>query len=243
MLITKEGGGKMKNINKNLPNILSLIRICLTPVVVALFLLPYSACKFLAFGVYVIASCTDFLDGYIARKYNLVSDIGKLLDSSADKFLQTSALILVLINEYNVVSTWISIVLILVFLLRDAWMNTVRQLCASKGEVIAADMWGKVKSIIMDIALGVMFLYSALCAVCIHGKQTLLFADLTLEYIGCFGLVLLVISSMFSIFSAVNYTKNAWGCIVKGSVNNNEEINALDNNAKDSKEEQKNISK
>ena len=178
---------------KNVPNILSFARIILTPIVIALFLIPSGVCKFVSFALYFIASCTDFLDGYIARKYNAVSDMGKLLDASADKFLQTSALILVLTSEYNVVSMWISVVLMLVFLLRDSWMSTIRQLSASKGVVISADIWGKIKSILMDVALGVLFLY-----------------------IGCFGIVLLAIAGIFCILSCINYTKNAWGVVVKG---------------------------
>lgn len=201
---------------KNVPNILSFARIILTPIVIALFLIPSGVCKFVSFALYFIASCTDFLDGYIARKYNAVSDMGKLLDASADKFLQTSALILVLTSEYNVVSMWISVVLMLVFLLRDSWMSTIRQLSASKGVVVSADIWGKIKSILMDVALGVLFLYCGLCSILKEGQNTKLFADLTVEYIGCFGIVLLAIAGIFCILSCINYTKNAWGVVVKG---------------------------
>lgn len=202
---------------KNVPNILSFIRIVLTPVVIALFLVPSGVCKLISFVIYLVASCTDFLDGYIARKYNCVSDMGKLLDASADKFLQTSALILVLTSEYNVVSMWISVVLMLVFLLRDSWMSTIRQLSASKGVVIPADIWGKIKSILMDVSLGILFLYCGLCAVLKNGQNTKLFADLTIEYVGCFGVALLAIAGIFSIFSCVNYTKNAWKVVIGGS--------------------------
>ncbi len=217
----------MKTINKNLPNIITIIRIFLTPIVIALFLIPSNGIlKFIAFGVYVIASSTDFVDGYIARKYNLVSDIGKLLDAAADKFLQTSVLILVLTSSYNVVSEWINLVLILVILLRDSWMSTIRQLCASRGTIIAADIWGKIKSILMDLSMGILFFYIALAEFLPNGRQTLLFADVKLSYIGCVGLVLLAISAVFSVMSGVNYTKSAWGTIIgktkTDSQNNNE---------------------
>jgi CDP-diacylglycerol--glycerol-3-phosphate 3-phosphatidyltransferase len=205
----------MKTINKNLPNIITIIRIFLTPIVIALFLIPSNGIlKFIAFGVYVIASSTDFIDGYIARKYNLVSDIGKLLDAAADKFLQTTVLILVLTTGYNVVSEWINLVLILVILLRDSWMSTIRQLCASRGTIIAADIWGKIKSILMDLSMGILFFYIALAEFLPNGTQTLLFADVKLGYIGCVGLVLLAISAVFSVMSCINYTKSAWGTII-----------------------------
>ena len=205
----------MKTINKNLPNIITIIRIFLTPIVIALFLIPSNGIlKFIAFGVYVIASSTDFIDGYIARKYNLVSDIGKLLDAAADKFLQTTVLILALTTSYNVVSEWINLVLILVILLRDSWMSTIRQLCASRGTIIAADIWGKIKSILMDLSMGILFFYIALAEFLPNGTQTLLFADVKLGYIGCVGLVLLAISAVFSVMSCINYTKSAWGTII-----------------------------
>lgn len=205
----------MKTVNKNLPNIITITRMFLTPLVITLFLIPSSGIlKFIAFGIYVIASCTDFIDGYIARKYNLVSDFGKLFDAAADKFLQTSVLILVLVGGYNVVSEWINVLLIVVLLLRDAWMNTIRQLCASKGTIIGADVWGKIKSILMDISMGILFFYIALSEVLPNGRETLLFADVKANYIGCVGLVLLMISAVFSIVSAVNYTKSAWGTII-----------------------------
>lgn len=211
----------MKKINKNIPNILTLSRIALTPVVIALFLIPNGICKLVAFIVYLLASTTDWLDGYLARKYNLVSDMGKLLDASADKFLQTSALILVLTSEYNVVALWISIIIMLVFLLRDSWMSTVRQLSASKGVIISADIWGKIKSILMDISLGALFLYSALCGMLKNGQNTKIFKDVTLEYLGCFGIVLLSISAVFCVLSCVNYTQKAWGHLVGSAKEDN----------------------
>ncbi len=215
----------MKTINKNLPNIITIIRICLTPVVIALFLIPSSGVlKFVSFSVYVIASCTDFIDGYLARKYNLVSDTGKLLDTAADKFLQTSVLILVLTNHYTMFCEWINILLVLIILLRDAWINTVRQLCASKGIIVAADIWGKIKSIIMDIAMGILFFYIALAEILPHGVNTVLFADLKLLYIGCVGFVLFAISAIFSIASGINYTVVTWD-IISGKVNNNSQKN------------------
>ena len=211
----------MKTINKNLPNIITLVRILLTPIVITLFLIPSNGVlKFVSFGIYVIASCTDFVDGYLARKYNLVSDIGKLLDAAADKFLQTSVLILVLTSSYNVINEWVSIILLLVMLLRDSWMSTIRQLCASKGTIIAADIWGKIKSILMDLSMGIIFFFIALSEFLPNGPQTLLFAEVKLYLIGCIGIALLMISAVFSVLSAINYTKSAWNTIMDKNTDN-----------------------
>ena len=86
--------------NKNVPNIITLSRVILTPLMVIFFLLPLKngIGLFIAAGIYIVGSFTDALDGHIARKYNLVSNLGKMLDSIADKFLQTTALVLVLMG-------------------------------------------------------------------------------------------------------------------------------------------------
>ena len=78
----------------NVPNILSMVRIACTPIVVALFLIsiPNGIGYFCALGVYALACFTDFLDGHIARKYNLITDFGKFMDQIADKFITTTAM-------------------------------------------------------------------------------------------------------------------------------------------------------
>ena len=204
----------MKSINKNIPNILSASRIILTPIVVLFFLLPLNSGLgyLISFILYVIASCTDFIDGHIARKYNLISDIGKLLDAAADKCLQTSAIVLVLFNPFVQCANWIKITILLVVLLRDAWISTVRQLCASKGSIIPADIWGKIKSILMDISVGVLFFFIALLHILPNGVTTTILG-VNITYLSVFGLTLLASACIFSIISGVNYTVNAWGTI------------------------------
>ena len=204
----------MKSINKNIPNILSASRIILTPIVVLFFLLPFNngVGYIVSFALYVLASSTDFIDGYIARKYNLISDIGKLLDAAADKCLQTSAIVLVLFNPFVQCANWIKITIILVVLLRDAWISTVRQLCASKGTIIPADIWGKIKSILMDISVGILFFFVALLHILPNGVLTTVFG-ISITYLCVLGLTLLAVSCVFSIVSGVNYTVKAWGTI------------------------------
>ena len=210
----------MKTVNKNLPNILTISRIVITPIIVLLFLLPISngIGVLCSLGIYIIASCTDFIDGHIARKYNLVSDTGKLLDAAADKFLQTSALVLVLFATEVYCPLWIKIVVLLIFLLRDAWISAVRQLSASKGVIIPADMWGKVKSILLDISIGILFFFVGMVNLLPNGESTK-FLGVTFGYVCVFGLTLLTVSALFCLVSGVNYTINAWGVITgKGEV-------------------------
>ena len=98
----------------NVPNILTMVRIFCTPIVVALFLIniPNGIGVFVALGVYILACITDFLDGYIARKYNLITDFGKFMDQIADKALTTSAMILVLLATSSVTASWLAVLMV-----------------------------------------------------------------------------------------------------------------------------------
>ena len=127
-----------KQKNLNLPNTLSLIRILLIPVFM-FFYLNRSLQHGLLFATIflVLAAFTDFLDGYIARKYNLVTDLGKLLDPVADKSFSLAALILLAIDNI-VPSPWGAIVLV-IFLVRDFAVSALRQIAASKQVIISAD--------------------------------------------------------------------------------------------------------
>ena len=150
----------------NLPNRLSLMRICLVPFFIAAYFLPFSWGAFVAVGIFIVAAATDFLDGYIARKYNLVTDLGKLLDPIADKILVCAALFCVvatnplqfIFNAEN--ATWgakFSLILLAVgatvIISRELLISAVRQIAASKGVVVQANVFGKIKTIVQDVSL------------------------------------------------------------------------------------------
>ena len=191
--------------NKNVPNILTMSRIVCTPLVVLFFLLPFEGGvgKFIAFGIYVLACFTDLLDGKIARKYNLVSDFGKFMDQIADKFITTTAMILVLFETYRIGFTpmWLSIVMILIVVLRDILIGGIRMVAANKNFVIAADIFGKIKSLFLDSANGVLMFYLGLYLAV--GNTT--FANI-LRYV---GLVIMALGVVLAVFSCVNYSINA----------------------------------
>ena len=188
--------------NKNVPNIITLSRVFLTPIMVVFFLLPFSspAGKFVAFGVYVVGSLTDALDGHLARKYNLVSNIGKMLDAIADKFIQTSAIILVLMGS-AVLPLWASIVILLILILRDIYTNAIRQICLTNGVVVQADFLGKLKSIFIDVATSILLFYIAI-------NEIVLATWVNLILIA--GLSILLVGVCLSIVSCVNYTVSSW---------------------------------
>ena len=144
----------------NLPNKLTMLRVILVPVfmVFAAFsrygTAEYNRVFMLVAGiVFAVASVTDFLDGYIARKYHLVTDFGKFMDPLADKCLTTAAFI------YMVADGICSPVVLAVILFREFAVAGVRMIAAESGTVIAANMWGKVKTVLQ--MLTILFYYFA----------------------------------------------------------------------------------
>lgn len=142
----------------NLPNKLTMMRVVLVPVfMVFAALAKYGTADFnatfslVAGIIFTVASITDFLDGYIARKNHLVTDFGKFMDPLADKCLTTAAFI------YMVVDGVCSPIVLAVILFREFAVAGVRMIAAETGTVIAANMWGKVKTVLQ--MLTVLFYY------------------------------------------------------------------------------------
>lgn len=126
----------------NLPNKLTLLRVMMIPLFVYLMLgLPIERGFLPAAIVFALASFTDFLDGYIARRDHLVTDFGKLMDPLADKLLVTAALIGMVALEIA------PAVAIIVILSREFIVTSIRLVAAGNGRVIAADRWGKFKTV------------------------------------------------------------------------------------------------
>lgn len=130
----------------NIPNKISITRICLMPVFIALFLLNFPYAKFVALGVFIIAAASDALDGYIARKYNLVTDLGKFLDPIADKLLATTGLILLIVGADPIIPMPYGIIVMFIMILRDYEVTGLRQVAQLKGRIIAADKVAKIKA-------------------------------------------------------------------------------------------------
>lgn len=132
----------------NLPNKLTLLRILLVPFFVAFLLVPQIPFGALwALLVFIVASITDFFDGYLARKHDLVTDFGKFADPLADKILVVSAFCCFI--EMGVISA----VPVIIVLFREFAVTSVRLIAATKGTVVAANMWGKAKTVSQMIAI------------------------------------------------------------------------------------------
>jgi CDP-diacylglycerol---glycerol-3-phosphate 3-phosphatidyltransferase len=132
--------GSQDNLQMNLPNILTLLRLGLTVILVVSLSVRYPAHLAIALLVFLIASLTDYLDGVIARKWNLITDFGKLMDPLADKVLTASAFICLI--PYNALPAWAVIIIIS----REFLITGLRLLASSKGIILPAEKLGKHKT-------------------------------------------------------------------------------------------------
>jgi len=190
----------------NLPNKLTMIRIYLTLLIIIILIFPFYLIgiefpmwtwrlkevieidsRYIISGVlFLIASFTDFLDGYIARKDDIVTDFGKFLDAIADKVLVNSVLIIFAVLD--VISPIIPVAIIF----RDTIVDSIRMMASAKGVVIAAGKTGKIKTAVMMVGLTLTFFYN------------LPFKIWNIEL----STVLLVVATVLSIYSGIEYYYN-----------------------------------
>ena len=156
----------------NLPTKLTVLRIVLTFVMVAILLFPFYSIGIsfptfaidgineaidlrylIAGGIFIVASLTDFLDGYLARKNKQVTDLGKMLDAIADKVLVNSALIILACTGY------VAPIVAVVIVIRDIFVDAIKMQAASKGTVVAAINAGKLKTASLMVGIVLSFFY------------------------------------------------------------------------------------
>ena len=131
----------------NIANKLTLMRVVIIPFFIAFGLIGGTACGYIALALFVIASFTDYLDGHLARKLNLVSNFGKFLDLIADKLLVLAALALLV--GRGEVSVWVFYIVVM----RELVVSGVRLVAAAQGRVIQAAMTGKIKTVCQMIVI------------------------------------------------------------------------------------------
>lgn len=187
-----------------LPNKLTLIRILIIPIMLVLFYIPalrgniftadsgLSYLYFIEFILFAIASFTDFLDGHIARKYNLVTTFGKFLDPLADKLLVFTAMAMFMADGINyngveLMPLWV----FMIMLIREFGVSGIRMLASSKGEVIAAGKMGKLKTLVTMIALCISFFVG------LH------------QVVFWISYVLIMLSCLLTILSGIEYFYNS----------------------------------
>jgi CDP-diacylglycerol--glycerol-3-phosphate 3-phosphatidyltransferase len=177
----------------NLPNTITLARICMIPVTVAAMAVDTPVSCFWAALVFSIASATDFLDGWIARRWNLITITGKFLDPLADKLIVMSTLVMIV--AYGRAPAWAIIVIIA----RELAITSLRALAAGEGMVMAAGQEGKWKAALQMVGI---------VGLIVHYPHTVDFGILrTRFHFHEAGLLLLYISLFFSLLSAGKYLR------------------------------------
>lgn len=185
----------------NLPNKITTIRIILTSFIVAILLFPFDSLgisstklfinemvvvdlKYLIAGIlFILAAITDFIDGYVARKYDMVTDLGKMLDAIADKFLVNS--VLIILSAQGLIHPIIPVIIVT----RDTFVDIIKMIVGSKQQVVAAIKSGKYKT-----------------AFLMAGIILTLFNNLPFELINIqISDVLLIIATALAIYSAIQY--------------------------------------
>ena len=187
----------------NLPNKITIVRIILSVIMIVMLLIPWYdlgyefpnylingelvSLKYILAGViFVIASLTDFLDGYLARSRNMVTDFGKVADAIADKILVNGLLIILAYDRL------IPVIIPVVIITRDIVVDSCKMLSGSKGKVVAASFLGKAKTMCMMIGL----------ALTLFGNIPFVFINLPVDQ------VLLLIATLLSVISGCQYYYN-----------------------------------
>ena len=201
----------------NLPNKITTVRLALIPLFVFFYMadfIPGGWGKLIAAIIFATACFTDFLDGKIARKRGLVTNLGKFLDPIADKCLVMAGILLVVAYSVTanggafssnpiIMPSYIGVIAGVIILARELIISAFRQVAATKNVVMAADMYGKVKAVFQFITLIFYFVYAFLVQgyyYAIEGTANTI--------LGIFGYVLLAITVILTIISAWKYISN-----------------------------------
>lgn len=194
----------------NTPNKITITRFILTIILIAIMVFPYNSCNInipylgnTGFNVidlvgciiFIVASITDFVDGHLARKNNLVTDFGKFMDPLADKLLVCSALIALV--DFDKVAAWIVIIIIA----REFIISGFRLIAADNGVVIAASYWGKFKTTFQMIMI------------------ILLILDLNYPFSGVVNMVVTYIALILTVVSLIDYIVKNYKIFIEGSNN------------------------
>lgn len=193
----------------NLPNKLTISRMVMIPVFMFFFYWNFTGHFFVALAVFGVACLTDLFDGKIARKYGLVTNLGKFLDPIADKVLVLTALVLFLtvpdvvvfaMGQLGIVALGCGVAVILA---REIIVSGFRMVAADSGTVIAADIFGKYKTVFQDIAIVILLVGAGLCELTFIIDSDVL--DIVMMTVNLVGLVCFGVAVILTVISGVNY--------------------------------------
>mgnify|MGYP003312125379 FL=1 len=196
----------------NLPNKLTVLRVCLVPVFIVVMMLPASVLDpiisvLIGVAIFIAASVTDMLDGKIARKYGLVTDFGKLMDPLADKFMVIGALAVIVYRaDAGILRLFFTLVL-LVVIFRELAVTSLRLVAStSAGAVVAANLLGKIKTVVQIVFISAVFIEPALYAIPALGGflPAWWVENVPITYLAG------ALTLLFTVWSGINYFIGMW---------------------------------
>ena len=204
----------------NLPNKLTMLRLCLVPVMMVFLLLPAGVipalwCYGIGLVVFALTSLTDMLDGKIARARNMITNFGKFMDPVADKFMVIGTLMAMLFRmlnpeiygvEYHTAFTVVCFLAIVMIIFRELAITSLRLVLVNvSGQVVAANMLGKIKTVSQIISICVLFIEPLVNALILH-----LAGDWALRTVYPVSFFFVGVTLIFTVWSGVNYLKGGW---------------------------------
>lgn len=180
-------------------NKITLIRMAMIPFFIYFAMQSGPTNDCIALMLFVVASATDFLDGYIARKYNQITDFGKFVDPLADKLLVTAALLIFI--ERMLFPAW----MVFIILAREFIITSLRNVAAAKGRVLAATWTGKVKTVVQISAIVVIFLFEIITSMGTPLPMTII-------------TLCAWVATLITLYAGVDYMVKNWDIVKDGAV-------------------------
>lgn len=189
-----------------IPNFVTLSRVPLLFIIVALLYIPLWGAATLSFLLFVVAALSDWLDGYLARRYKIVSNFGKLMDALTDKVLTVGMYVTLLAK--GILPAW-ALILVLLILCREFLVTGLRLVAAGQGKILAAERLGKVKTILQLFSIGsLLFAYMA------SGDFVSVLNPGFVRFSHHFAYVSFVVAVILTVFSGVRYLQKYWSTFI-----------------------------
>ncbi len=194
----------------NTPNKLTLARMIATPIFMAVMLINFDFHYLISLVLFIAASLTDMIDGKMARKYNMVTDFGKFMDPLADKMLTTSAYLGFMFIYGGTQYAWHIVVITFIVLFREFAVSSIRLVAVTAGgKVVAANMWGKCKTVSQMAGIILALAVYAADEIFTLPGDVIVIADIAIVVLFWISAILCVISGVIYIWGGREYIKNA----------------------------------
>ena len=194
----------------NTPNKLTLARMIATPIFMAVMLINFPFHYLISLVLFIAASLTDMIDGKMARKYNMVTDFGKFMDPLADKMLTTSAYLGFMFIFGKTDLSWHMVVITFIVLFREFAVSSIRLVAVTAGgKVVAANMWGKCKTVSQMAGINLALAVYAFNEIMPLSQNLFEIFNIVIVALFWLSAVLCVISGAIYIWGGKEYIKNA----------------------------------